>query len=177
MKTKHRHLIAVALLAGLGLGAVAQAQTPPPAGPGAPGPRMMQGERGRMDPARMEERMRAHREERMARRLGELRQILQVTPQQEGAWTTWTTAMKPVQLQRPNRAEFARMTTPERIDRIQSLRAQRNTEMDRRLEATKTFYAGLSTEQKRLFDAEGMRFLRGGERGGMGGHFGRHHRG
>jgi hypothetical protein len=51
-------------------------------------------------------------------------------------------------------------------------RAQRNAEMDKRMDATKTFYAGLSAEQKKTFDAESMRFLRGGKRG-MHGH-GRH---
>lgn len=169
MKTLHRHLLTAGLLAGLGIAAVAQTQSPPPTGgPGAP--RMMQGERPMMDPARMQQR----REQRMARRLDELKRILQITPQQEAAWTTWTTALRPAQFQRPDRAEFARMTTPERVDRMKALRAQRGAEIDKRLDATKTFYAGLNVEQKRLFDAEGMRFMRGGKGGG---HHGRHHRG
>jgi periplasmic protein CpxP/Spy len=116
------------------------------------------------------EQMRVRMQERMARRLGELKQKLQVSGAQEGAWTTWTAALTPTRLQRPDRAEMAALSTPERIDRMRALRAQRNAEMDKRLDATKTFYASLSAEQKKVFDAESMRFLRGGKRG-----HGRHH--
>ena len=167
MKSLHRHLIAAALLGALGLGAVAQTQTPPA---GEHRGHMMQG--GRHDPAKMEE-FRARMQERMAKRLGELKQKLQITSAQEGAWTAWTTAMAPSKMQRPDRAEFAKLTTPERIDRMRAIRAERMAAMDKRMDATKNFYAVLSAEQKKTFDAEGMRFMRGGKRGGMGGH-GRH---
>ncbi len=167
MKSLHRHLLAATLLGALGLGAIAQAQNPPA---GAP---VMQGERGRHDPAKMEQ-FRARMQERMAKRLGELKQKLQVTSAQEGAWTAWTAALAPTKLQRPDRAEFAKLTTPERIDRMRAVRAQRNADLDKKMDATKTFYAALSAEQKKTFDAQGMRFLRGGKRGPMGGH-GRHH--
>lgn len=160
----HRQLIAAALLGAVGLGAVAQTQTPPA---GEHRGHMMQG--GRHDPARMEE-FRARMQERMAKRLGELKQKLQITSAQEGAWTAWTTAVTPTRMQRPDRAEFASLTTPERIDRMRAHRAQRNADMDKRMDATKTFYAALSAEQKKTFDAEGLRFMRGGK----GGH-GRHH--
>jgi hypothetical protein len=174
MKLLHRHLLTAGLLASLGLAAVAQTQPPatPPAGQGAP--HMMQGEH-RMDPARME-RIRARMEERMAKRLGELKQKLQISRGQEGAWDTWTAAIKPTQFQRPDRAAMERMTTPERIDRIKAVRAQRGAEMDKRLDATKGFYAQLTPEQQKVFDQEGLRFLRAkGGRGGHFGHFGRHH--
>lgn len=172
MKTPQRHLITAALLGGLGLAAIAQTQAPatPPAAPS--GPHMMQGERGPMDPARMEQ-MRARMEERMARRLGALKQQLQITPQQEGAWTAWTSAVKSPRFQRPDRAEFQRLSTPERIDRLRALREQRNAAMDKRLDATKSFYAALTPQQQKVFDTDGLRLVRGG-RGGMHGHFGRH---
>jgi protein CpxP len=174
MKTMHRHLLTAGLLAALGMGAIAQTQTPPaaPAGPGG-APHAQQGERGRHDPARAEQ-FRARMQERMAKRLGELKGKLQITAAQEGAWTTWTTALKPAQFQRPDRAEFERLATPERIDRMRALRAQRNAEMDKRMDATKTFYAALTPDQKKVFDEQGMRFMRGGK-GGM--HHGRHHHG
>ena len=41
------------------------------------------------------------------------------------------------------------------------------------MDATKGFYAVLTPEQKKTFDGESLRFLRGGK-GGMGG---RHHHG
>lgn len=172
MKSLRRHLLTAGLLAGLGIAAVAQTQTPP-APPAASNAPHMQGERRgpHGDPAQFRARM----EERMARRLGELKTKLQITPAQEGAWTAWTTAMKPTQFQRPDRAEFQRLSTPERIDRIRAQRTQRNAEMDQRFDATKTFYAALNAEQKKVFDGEAMRFMRGGKHGGRnhgGGHRG-----
>jgi periplasmic protein CpxP/Spy len=187
MKALHRQLLVAGLVGSLGLAAMAQAPAPapattPPAGT-APAQPMMRGEPGRMDAQRME-RFRAHAEERRASRLAELKAQLRVTAAQEGAWTTWTGAMRPPaagQFQRPRRAELLALTTPERIDRMRQLRTQRSAEMDRRGEATKAFYGALTQEQKRVFDAVGMRYARGGMgekggRGGMGGH-GRHHRG
>jgi protein CpxP len=171
MKSLHRHLLTAGLLASLGLAAVAQTQSPAPAPvPGAP--HMMQGEHGRMDPARME-RMRAHMEERMARRLGALKLKLQIARGQESAWETWTAALKPAQFQRPDRAAFQHMTTPERIDRMKALRAQHNARTDQRLDATKTFYAQLTPEQQKVFDQEGLRFA-AGMHGGKGRHGGHH---
>jgi Spy/CpxP family protein refolding chaperone len=73
--------------------------------------------------------------------------------------------------QRPDRAEFAKLTTPERIDRIHTVRAERTAMMDRRAEATKTFYAALSAEQKKVFDTETLQMMQ------RGGHHGRHHGG
>ena len=174
MKPLHRHLLTAGLLAALGAAAVAQTQAPPTPPANQSGPQHMQGERrgAHGDPAKFRARM----EERMARRLGALKTQLQITAAQEGAWTAWTTAMKPVQLQRPDRAEFQRLSTPERIDRIRAQRSVRNAEMDKRFDATKTFYAALNAEQQKVFDGEAMRFMRGGKHGGRG-HGGHHHRG
>jgi protein CpxP len=129
----------------------------------------------RHDPAQMEQ-FRARMQERAAKRLGELKQKLAITPAQEGSWNTWTAALKPTAHQRADRAEFERLTTPERIDRMRAQRAQRNADMDKRMDATKTFYGQLGAEQKKVFDAESMRFL-GRGKGGKGhgqGHGGRH---
>jgi hypothetical protein len=60
-----------------------------------------------------------------------------------------------------NHADMEKLSTPERIDKMRSERAQHmadmNTAMDKRDEATKTFYATLSAEQKKVFDAEHSR--------------------
>lgn len=168
MTSRSKQLLASALLAGFGL--VAVAQTPPaaPAGPGAggaPAHRMHEGKR--MDPAKMEEMRKRHAEHR-ATRMAELKQKLALAPTQEGAWSAWTTAMQPPAQphQRPDRAEFEKLTTPERIDRMRAHRVQRQAEMDKRLDATKSFYAALNADQKKVFDAESMRFMRGGRHGG-----------
>lgn len=176
MKSLHRYLLTAGLLASLGLAAVAQTQAPTAPATGQNAPRVMQGEHGHMDAARMERR-RARMEERMARRLGELKQKLQIAGAQESAWESWTAAIKPspARLQRAERGALRAMTTPERIDRIKAVRAQRNAEMDQRLDATKAFYGQLTPGQQKVFDQEGLRFARGFGAGKRG--FGRHHAG
>lgn len=170
MKHAHKHMIACALLA-IGFAASAQpapAPVAPGAGPGGP-PHMME-HHGRMDPSKMHERM----QQRMAQRQAQLKQKLQITPAQEGAWTAYVTAMQPPgNMPRMNRDEFAKLTTPERIDRMRALRAAHQVEMDKRGDATKTFYAALTAEQKKVFDAESSRGPRGGGHGGH--HGGGHH--
>lgn len=113
-------------------------------------------EAGRMDPARMEQ--------MINRQMNDLKAKLKLTPQQEPAWTTFTAAMKPtgeMMAKRPDRAELDKLSTPERLDKIKALRAQHTAEMnalmDKRDEATKTFYAQLTSEQKQIFDAEHAR--------------------
>ena len=163
-----RHLIAAAMLAAIG--AVAVAQTP--AGPQGNPPRMERQQQG-FDPARMQQRMQA----RLAQRMARLKETLQIVPAQEGAWNAWVAAMQPpANWKRPDRAEFERLTTPERIDRMRALRTERNAMMDRRAEATKAFYAGLNPIQKRVFDLETARGRgrHGGGDGERGGHW-RHH--
>ncbi|AMO23271.1 hypothetical protein GCM10027034_42450 [Ramlibacter solisilvae] len=155
-----RHMFAAALLASLGLAATAQT---PAAAPPAGTPPAASDSRGHHDPARMQQ--------RMQQRLADLKQKLQLMPGQEGAWTAYTGALQPSQqMQRPNRDEFAQLTTPQRIDRMRQLRAQRAAEMDRRGEATKAFYASLTPEQQKVFDSETLRGP-----GGAGGHHRHHH--
>lgn len=166
------------LLAGLlaTLGATAMAQTPAPAdaappppaatqkaprahgGPGGPGAEGMH----HRDPAKMQA--------FIAKRLAELKAKLKITAEQEPAWAAFTGSMKPpAPPARGERAEFAKLTTPERLDRLHALRVARNLEMDKREDATKTFYGTLNAEQKTTFDAESLRML---ERMGPGGHGG-----
>jgi Spy/CpxP family protein refolding chaperone len=153
-------LLLAGLLATAGFGAMAQgAATTPATGPaamGAPG-EMQRGHRmgmGRHDPAKMQARMAKHQTELKAK--------LKLTPAQEGAWTAFTASMQPpAHMARPTpeqRAELDKLSTPERIDKMRALRTQRmadmNAAMDKRGEATKTFYAALNPEQQKTFDAE-----------------------
>jgi Spy/CpxP family protein refolding chaperone len=158
MTSLRKHLVLASLVAGLGIAAHAQTAPTPPAG--GPGPQA----HGRHDPARMAERMQA--------RLAELKQKLQLTSAQEPAWTSYTTALRPQgQPTRPDPKALAALPTPDRLDQMRALRSQRDAEMDRRAEATKAFYAQLTPEQKKTFDAETARmFARHGEGRG-------HHRG
>jgi hypothetical protein len=118
--------------------------------------------------------MQEHMQRRMAQRQAALKQILQLTPAQEGAWNAWIASRQPSNRQRPNPAELAQLTTPERIDRMRALRADRIVQMDRRGDATKTFYAALTAPQQKAFDALVMQRMGGAMGGGHGG-WGRHH--
>jgi len=182
MKFTAHHLLATIVLAGVA--AVAGAQPGPsaqPPGPGSAPPTVQRGPG--MDAPRTHDGMReghhgmreAHhgmRGQFMARRLARLKETLRITPAQEGSWSTYASALRPAPRQRPELGEMARLTTPERVDRMRALRSQRMAEADRRGEATKSFYASLSAEQKRVFDQVTLRH--GGREGG--GHE-RHHRG
>ena len=167
MKSLHRHLLTATLLAGFGIGAIAQTAAPVPA-PAAP-----QAQAQRADRAERAEHFRERMQARFARRLGHLKEKLQITPAQEGAWNAWTAALKPAAgHQRFDRAGFAKMTTPERIDRMKTLRAERNARAEQREDATKALYAQLSPAQQQTFDQVSLRMAK---RHGHGGRW--HHRG
>jgi periplasmic protein CpxP/Spy len=186
MKLSSKRLfLATIVLASCGYAAVASAQTAAPAPAGAQP--QMQDKMHRGDHSSMRERMFGNHQERMAKRQAELKAKLKITPAQEGAWTTFTAAMKPpanmaggmgMQHDPKVKAEMDKLTTPERIDKMQAMRAERmktmGAEMDKRGAATKAFYAVLSSEQKAVFDAitphGGRHGGMGGERGGRGEH-------
>lgn len=171
MKSGIKTLVLASLLAGAGFATYAQS-APQDAAPapmmGASGPMRQHGPmgmRGQMDPAKMEA--------MMAKRHGELKAKLKLTAEQEGAWTTFTAAMKPparMDHEPPSRAEMEKLSTPERIDKMHALRTQRmadmNAALDKREDAIKAFYATLNADQKKVFDAEHAR---------MGQHHGEHH--
>jgi hypothetical protein len=172
MSSAPRRLILAAVLAASGWAAHAQPAPAPLSSPGAQPPGMHM-DRGHFDGQRMQQ----HMQERMQRRFESLKRILQISPQQEGAWNAWTAAMRPnpaaMQQRHQMHEEFARLTTPERIDRMRQMRAQRAAEMDRRADATKQFYAQLTPPQQRAFDEVSLKFM-GGRHGGR---HGMHHGG
>lgn len=152
-----------ALLMGAGFSVLAQ-NAPPPPPPGDHPPMHAMGPmgHGRMDPAKMEA---MH-----AKHLAELKTRLKITPTQEGAWTTFSAAMKPPArpTDHPDRAALDKLSTPERIDKMRELRAKhqadRQAAMDQRDQAVKTFYAQLTDEQKKVMDAEHARMGKAMER-------------
>jgi protein CpxP len=145
MKTSLKPLVLAAALASAALGALAHG------GPGSEGRHDGSGMHpmGAERHARMQERMHEH----VTRRAAELKAELKLSPEQEGGWNSYLAAMKPPSnAQAPRREEFASLSTPERLDKMRELRRQRDAEFDRRDAATRSFYAGLSTEQKKVFD-------------------------
>ena len=178
-------LVLASLLATSGVNAIAQGTDAAPAAlqPGTSAPAAQNamphhGEHtmGRHDSAKMQA--------WMVKRQAELKARLKITPAQEGAWTTFTASMQPparmMSGERPmaaQRTELDKLTTPERIDKMKALRTQRmaemNAEMDKRGDATKAFYAALSLEQQKTFDAEHRKM---GDSEGLGHHGGMHYK-
>ena len=180
MKFSNKRLLLAGLIATLGFAASAQ-NVPTPAAPADKGS-MTGMHRG--DPAKMQERMQAHRQERATKRLAALKAKLKITASQEGNWTTFSTAMMPpatggmmgMRHDPKLKAEMEKLTTPERIDKMRALRQHRmttmNAAMDKRADATKAFYGTLTSEQKAVFDAVAMLGEHRGQGGKMGGHRG-----
>jgi protein CpxP len=118
----------------------------------------MMGEMGiNHDESHMHERMLKHWEKRRA----ELKTKLQLTGEQELAWTTFVQSIKmpAAQLSHPiDREALAKMNTPERMDKMNAVHeanlAAMQAYIKQRTEATRTFYSQLSLEQQRIFDVE-----------------------
>ncbi len=133
---------------------------------------------GPMDPARMAE-MQKKMSERHAQRMERLKAELKITSAQEPAWNAYVarTAHEP---RKPAAAEdWSKLTTPQRLERMQALHNERNAEMAKRIDATKSFYAQLTPEQQKTFDAQGGGMRHAGMKGEhrMGGHGGKGHHG
>lgn len=169
-----RRFATTALLAALALPALAQNAPLPAAGENS-APTAQQ--RPPRDPARMREQMQQRMEQRHARHLADLQARLQLTPAQQGAWADFAQAMQPPKRSTPmDRQALDQLSTPERIDRMRTLRAEHAAEADRRGEATKAFYASLTPAQQKTFDQHTLRQHReGGPRGGRDGRGGGHH--
>ena len=173
MKTVLKPLLLAGLLATAGFSAFSQAPATAERGVmmGADAP-MHDGlghhRMGNTDPARMQA--------WLDKRNAELKAQLKLTAAQNGAWTTYTAAMKPPADLMAKRAaehiELDKLSTPERIDKMKALRTQHmgemNAAMDQRGDATKAFYATLTPEQQKVFDANTLR--RHGAHGRKGGH-------
>lgn len=156
-----KHAYVAALLA-TSAAMVAAQPAPPAGGPGQGAGQPMgmhaMGEHhmGQRDPAKMQA--------MMAKRQEALKAKLKLSPEQEGAWATYTAALKPPTdkpMARPDRAELEKLSTPERMDKMRTLRnehhAAMTAQMDKHAEATKAFYATLNADQKKVFDAESFK--------------------
>jgi len=123
------------------------------------------------------EKMQQHMADKMAKRQADLKAALKLTAAQEAAWGNFTSAIKPPAMagkNHPNREEMTKLTTPQRLEKMQSMKAERDTHMAQRIEATKAFYAALTPEQQKVFDAQahGKGGHGHGDKGGRGMHRG-----
>lgn len=96
-----------------------------------------------------------HMGQRMQQRQQSLHDTLKLTPEQEGAWKKYTESMPWTAAKgepRPGPDDWARLTAPERAERMLDLSKQRQERMAEHVAALKSFYAVLSPEQKKAFD-------------------------
>jgi hypothetical protein len=146
MKLIRTTLIATALIAGLTGLALAQNTMA-----STDNPRV-----GRM------EKMREHNAEHHTQHLTKLKFKLNLQTAQEPAWNSFTQSMQhPVPIAQPERSGFEKMTTLERLDQMQAMKAHRDTRMQLRVEATKAFYATLNADQKQVFDQQTVHMMMG----------------
>lgn len=98
-----------------------------------------------------------HMEQR-AKHMTALKTKLNLTAQQETAWNAFTATrqgqMRPMGDRQTMKAEFAKMTTPQRMDKMLEMSEMRRAKMVERAQATKAFYAQLTPAQQAVFDAE-----------------------
>jgi protein CpxP len=121
--------------------------------------------------AQMQQRMQSHMAERHARHMERLKSELKITPAQDAAWNAFVARTEPTPPKTPPAAQDgSKLTTPQRLDAMQAMHAERGAEMARRIEATKSFYAQLTPEQQKTFDARGEDMHRAGMKRGH--HFG-----
>lgn len=94
-----------------------------------------------------------------------LHDALKLTPDQEGAWQKFTESMRTgARPERGNPEDWAKLTTPERAEKMLDLAKQRQERMAAHVAALKTFYTGLTPKQKKIFDEQHADPL-GGRRG------------
>ena len=179
-------LIATSIAAGLfGVSAFAVAQSADGQGPRAEMRAEQKAERtqarGEAQGKHRADRM-AKMQKRMAERQAKLKAELKLAPEQEAAWSAFVerTAHEPRMAGKngAQREDWSKLTTPERLDKMQARHTERGEQMAKRIDATKSFYAALTPEQQKTFDSQSMRgFQRAGMKGdkrGMGKHGHRH---
>ena len=137
-----------------------QAQAEAVAKPGAKHAMQAQGCHPMVDGERMGAMHKSH--------LAAIKKQLSLTPEQESAWTRWVESVGPADgTGRPDmkKADWAGLTTPQRLDKMQSMHEAHSQRMAQALarhsEATKTFYAALTDAQQKVFDVATLRQMIG----------------
>ena len=150
MMKLRKHLFASLIAAGIAAASVGAYAAGPDCGP-------MGG--GHAFGGRSPEQMQAHFEKRQT----ELRDKLKLNANQQTAWNTFITKMKPTEpMKRPDRAELDKLSAPERMEKMRDAMQEGEKRMSDRIAATKEFYAVLTPEQQKVFNDE---FRFGGRHG------------
>lgn len=142
LKIKTRILAGIAAASISAVTVAAFAQTPPPDGPHGRAPSAEQ-------IAKFEQMRSKHQ--------AQLHDKLKITAAQEAGWKLFLDKTKPAPFdaaKRPSKEEYAKLSTPERLDKKLDMMRKRESFAEQRIAATKEFYATLSPEQQKTFDAE-----------------------
>jgi hypothetical protein len=101
-------------------------------------------------------------QKRAEARQAKLHDDLKLAPDQEAAWKTFTekTKFQPPPA-RPDWAEISKLPAPDRMEKMLAVMREGVNRMSERLAAVKVFYAKLTPEQQKTFDAEYMAHHRG----------------
>jgi len=131
-----RRLI-LGLPAALALASFAQAQPAPP--------------EPRREPPTAE--MKARHEALQKQHLEDLKTVLRLRPDQEPALAAFVEAHKPQIREFKGPPEPKPLTTPERLEDMSKMQAEMTAQHERMRQALTKFYAALSPEQQKVFDA------------------------
>ncbi|WP_303786225.1 Spy/CpxP family protein refolding chaperone [Azovibrio restrictus] len=100
------------------------------------------------------ERMKERMQKRLEARQEQLHKELKLSAAQEPAWRAYTEKSgPPLDWKFPDREAMDKLTAPERMEKMLEMSRQHQARMTERLEAMKAFYAQLTPEQKKVFDA------------------------
>jgi protein CpxP len=115
----------------------------------------------------------ARMQQKMAERQAAFKTELKLTPEQEPAWNAFIARTQPQArpTRQGSREDWSKLTTPQRLDKMQALKTERDAAMAKRVDAIKSFYATLNADQQKVFDAKHMSgFQRAGMHRGHGKH-------
>lgn len=101
-------------------------------------------------------------EKMMAERQTRLKAELRLSPEQEVAWSAFVARpdIAPHKRQAVAREDWSKLTTPQRLDRMQALKTERHALLTQRSDAIRNLYAVLTPEQQKVFDAHGTNGMR-----------------
>jgi len=116
------------------------------------------------------ERQQMMRTDRMQNRQQQLHDALKLKPEQEAAWNKFQSTHPFANgMPRPDPAEIAKLTAPERAERMLEQQKKHQETMSQHVSALKAFYDQLTPEQKKVFDEHSMQRPNRGDRGPRGG--------
>ena len=156
MNTLRKNLVIALTAAGLfGASIGAQAQTAAPA-EGRPALSAEQRLAKKAEWQAKAGERRAKMEQRRAERQAKLREALKLNAQQQPAWDAFVASQAPQKkgerTGRGDRAAWASLSAPQRMQKGIDLQKQRTARMEQRLAALNSFYAQLTPEQRKTFD-------------------------